>query len=138
MTILHLTPQSGNRASNRPMVNQPWCNKFNSSIRTGVFVVLWSVAAGFPLGFNTVAQAQAEFGNFGITTPSERFRLEGHDRIEQEIRRLQSPPETDNLLTVDESVPEQRLQLEDPRFHPESLPLDEPSGSRTSSLKPER
>jgi hypothetical protein len=134
MTILHLTPQLDNRAGNRPMVNQLWRNQFNGGIKTGVFVVLGSIAAGFLLGFNTVAQAQAEFGNFGITTPSERFRSEGQNRIEQEIRRLQSPLETDNLLTVDESVQEQLLQLEDPRFRPESLPEDESSDSLGMSV----
>jgi hypothetical protein len=100
----------------------------------GAIVFLSSIAAISLLGFNIAAQAQAEFGNFGITTPSERFRQEGQERIEQEIYRLYSPPETEELLTIDDDVTiqEELLQFEDPRWHLQNIPDDDRTSGSTN------
>jgi hypothetical protein len=100
----------------------------------GAIVFLSPIAATSLLGFSTAAQAQAAFGNFGITTPSERFRQEGQERIEQEIHRLYSPPETEELLTIDDDVTiqEELLQFEDPRWHLQNIPDDDRTSGSTN------
>ncbi|WAL59051.1 hypothetical protein [Thermocoleostomius sinensis] len=104
-----------------------WCNCSTQRLSQGTVVVLASIAATSLWGFNTAAQAQAAFGNFGITTPSERFRQEGQQRIEQEIDRLYAPL-TETLLTIDDrvNIQEDLLQLEDLRWH--LLDIPQPDG----------
>jgi hypothetical protein len=116
--------------SHHSKIGLRWFERQIVCLVQGAIVFLSSIAAISLSGLNTAAQAQAEFGNFGnfgITTPSERFRQEGQDRIEQEIHRLYSPAETEERLTIDNDVniQEELLQFEDPRWHLQNTPDDD-------------
>lgn len=80
------------------------------------------------------AQAQARFGNFGITTPAQRFFSAGREQVEREIRHLQTPDSaTQNLLTVDDDVYIQNDLLCLEVLNPELMHL-EPPDSRSEEI----
>ena len=78
------------------------------------------------------ADTQPNFGNFGITTPSQRFFEEGREQMETESRHLQDEePATQNLLTIDDDVYIQNdlqhlemQRLESPGCRSEEIPSD--------------
>ena len=83
----------------------------NISIRFSQVLSTLLFATGL-LAISTPAQAQNINGIFG-TRSSEQFFLDGIERLEQEIDRLQddSDPETD-ILIIDLSIEEQRQRME--------------------------
>jgi len=107
--------------------------ELQTRILRGTLVVLSTIVTFLAIAPRP-AQAQATFGNFGIPTPSQRFLGEGRARFEQEIRNLQTPPNLQPLLTIDDDayIQDDLLQLEDPRFHSENIPtgaIESPSVS---------
>lgn len=81
------------------------------SIRLGLVSVLMGI--GLSLIDGNAAYAQTINGIFG-TRSSEQFFQAGIERMEEEIRTLQHQTEDDGeVLSIDESVADQRQELEE-------------------------